>query len=58
MMTFSYFRMPVNGRDRVLDTLNYEHGKPGLRDARSTAALSHGLDRIKPTIGIGFKPEE
>lgn len=53
-MAPTHFRMPKPGRERVTDTLNYEYNKPGLRDARSTAALVKGLDYKKETIGRGF----
>lgn len=54
-MAMPSFKFVQSGRTRVLDTLNYEANKPGLRSPRSTAALAHGLERIKPVIGKGFK---
>ncbi len=54
LFTFpSRITMKKTGRDKVLDTLNYEEGK-GLRSPRSKAALTKGLDYEKPVIGRGF----
>ena len=55
IMAMASFKLMHSGRTRVLDVLNYEANKPGLRSKRSTAALAHGLERIKPVIGRGFK---
>lgn len=54
IMTSCRFKMVETGRQRVLDTLNYEHYRPGSRSPRSQAALTKGLDYEKPTIGRGF----
>ncbi len=43
----------VTGRDKILNTLNYEHGK-GVRSERSKLALAKGLDLPHTTIGRGF----
>ena len=43
----------IMGRDKILNTLNSEHGKR-VRSKRSTMALAKGLDQERSTIGRGF----
>lgn len=45
--------MAITGRDKIVNTLNTEHGK-GVRSKRSTTALARGLDQTRSTIGRGF----
>lgn len=45
--------MAITGRDKIVNTLNSEHGKR-VRSKRSTMALAKGLDQERSTIGRGF----
>jgi len=50
--------IPLNGRDKVLKTLNKEDGWsfPGGDKHRSRYenAMAHDLDETRPVVGIGF----